>query len=181
MGKSASGAVWLDADLLSPYDFYQYWINCDDRDVEKFLQMFTFLSLDEIARLAALPGAEIRQAKRVLAYEATKITHGEQAAEEAESAAQATFGGRGELDAVPATEVSSQMLAEGVALTTLMADVGLAQSRGAARRLIQQGGAYVNEKRVQDVNCVVGQADVTPDGIMLRAGKKKVHRLVVTD
>lgn len=181
MGKSASGAVWLDADLLSPYDFYQYWINCDDLDVEKFLRMFTFLPLDEIARLAALPGAEIRQAKRVLAYEATRITHGEAAAQEAESAAKAAFGGRGDLDAVPATGVPAQNLAEGIALTAMMADVGLASSRGAARRLIQQGGAYVNEQRIQDVNYVVGQADLTPDGIMLRAGKKKVHRLVVQD
>ena len=179
MGKSASGAIWLDADLLSPYDFYQYWINCDDRDVEKFLKMFTFLPLVEIAKLAAFRGADIRQAKQVLAYHATEITHGEMAAREAESAAKAAFGGRGQLDAVPTTGVSAESLAEGITLTTLMTDVGLTQSRGAARRLIQQGGAYVNEQRIEDVNYVMGKRDLVPDGIMLRAGKKKYHRIIV--
>jgi tyrosyl-tRNA synthetase len=143
--------------------------------------MFTFLPLDEIARLSALQGAEIRQAKRVLAYEATKITHGEAAAKEAESAALAAFGGQGELDAVPTTGVSPQTLDKGIALTAIMADVGLTQSRGAARRLIQQGGAYVNEQRIRDVNYMIGQADLAPDGIMLRAGKKKIHRIVVQE
>lgn len=179
MGKSAGGAIWLDAGLLSPYDFYQYWVNCDDRDVERFLLMFTFLPLDEIARLAALEEAELREAKRILAYEATRITHGEVAARKAESAARAAFGGQGELDAVPTTIVSPGSLEKGMELPTILADAGLAASRGSARRLIQQGGAYVNEQRIEDVNYVVGPADLTPDGILLRAGKKKVHRLVV--
>ncbi len=179
MGKSAAGAVWLDADLLSPYHFYQYWVNCDDRDVEKFLKMFTFLPLDEVNRLAALAGADIRQAKHVLAYEATRITHGEDAAQEAASAAKAAFGGGGDIEAMPTTTIAAAQLREGIALAALLADVGLTQSRGAARRLIQQGGAYVNEQRVQDVNRVIEAADLTPEGIMLRAGKKKYHRLVV--
>ena len=122
---------------------------------------------------------DIRRAKQVLAYEATRITHGEAAASEAESAARAAFGGGGDLDAVPTTGVSMASLDEGIMLTVIMADVGLAQSRGAARRLIQQGGAYVNEQRVKDVNYALSKQDLTEDGIMLRAGKKKVHRVVV--
>jgi tyrosyl-tRNA synthetase len=179
MGKTASGAVWLDAELLSPYDFYQYWVNCDDRDVERFLKMFTLLPLDEIAKLAALEGADIRQAKQVLAYEATRITHGQQAAVEAQDAAQAAFGGSGDLDGVPTTPVARERLTEGIPLAALMAETELVRSRGEARRLIQQGGAYVNDARIEDVNHVVGEADLTAEGILLRAGKKRYHRLVV--
>ncbi|MBN1936692.1 MAG: tyrosine--tRNA ligase [Anaerolineae bacterium] len=177
MGKSASGAVWLDANLLNPYEFYQYWINCDDRDVGKFLNMFTFLSDGEIARLSALEGAELRAAKRVLAFEATRITHGDAAAQEAETAARAAFGSGGDIEAIPSTAIAT--LGEGILLTALMTDVGLTASRGEARRLIQQGGAYVNEQRIDDVNHLVGEQDLTPDGILLRAGKKKYHRVVV--
>jgi len=177
MGKSASGAVWLDANLLSPYDFYQYWVNCDDRDVGRFLNIFTFLPDDEIARLSALQGAELREAKRVLAFEATRITHGEAAAREAEAAARAAFGGEGDIEAVPSSEIAT--LGEGIPLTALMTDVGLTASRGEARRLIQQGGAYVNERRIDDVNYLVSPDDLTPNGIMLRAGKKKYHRIVI--
>jgi tyrosyl-tRNA synthetase len=179
MGKTAGGAVWLDPELLEPFEFYQYWINCDDRDVKRFLMLFTFLPLDEIERLARLSGADIRQAKRVLAYEATKITHGEAAAREAESAAEAVFGDVGDLEGIPTTEKPAAELSEGIPLTTLMADVGLTRSRGEARRMIEQGGAYVNDERVSDVNYVVGQADLTAQGILLRAGKKRYHRLVV--
>lgn len=177
MGKSAAGAVWLDADLFSPYDFYQYWINCDDRDVGRFLNIFTFLPDDEIARLAALQGAELREAKRVLAFEATRITHGEAAAREAEAAARAAFGGEGDIEAIPGSEIT--LPEEGILLTALLTEVGLTASRGEARRLIQQGGAYVNERRIDDVNYLVGKQDLTPNGIVLRAGKKKYHRVVV--
>ena len=179
MGKSAAGAVWIDGELLHPYDFYQYWINCDDRDVEQFLRMFTFVPLDEIERLAALEGAEIRQAKQTLAYEATRITHGKEAAQEAQAAAQAVFGSGGDVDAVPTTGVTADRLKEGIALTTIMAEVGLSRSRGDARRMVQQGGAYVNGERISDVNYRVSEADLTAEGILLRAGKKRYHRLVV--
>jgi tyrosyl-tRNA synthetase len=179
MGKTAAGAVWLDANLLSPYEFYQYWINCDDRDVERFLKVFTLLPLEEIARLAALQGAESRQAKKVLAYEATRITHGETAAGEAQAASRAAFGSGGDIEAMPTTAIPADRLAEGIALTTVMSDVGLTRSRGEARRAIQQGGAYVNDQRVSDVAYVVSKADVTTDGILLRVGKKRHHRLVV--
>jgi tyrosyl-tRNA synthetase len=178
MGKTAAGAVWLDADLLNPYEFYQYWINCDDRDVERFLKLFTFLPMDEIARLAALQDAEIRTAKQVLAYEATRITHGSDAAHEAQDAAGAAFGSGGDMEGIPTTTISAVELAEGIYLAAIMADVGLAASRGEARRAIQQGGAYVNEERVVDVNYALNEADLQSGGILLRIGKKRYHRLV---
>jgi tyrosyl-tRNA synthetase len=179
MGKTAGGAVWIDANLLSPYDYYQYWVNCDDRDVERFLKMFTFMSVDEIGKLATLEGADIRRAKQVLAYETTRITHGKQAANEAQTAAQAAFGSGGDLDGIPTTSVALGHLAEGIPLTALMAETELVRSRGEARRLIQQGGAYVNDARIKDVNHVVGETDLTAEGILIRAGKKRYHRLVV--
>ena len=184
MGKTAGGAVWIDADLLSPYDYYQYWINCDDRDVERFLKMFTFLSMDEVAKLAALEGADLRRAKQVLAYEATRITHGQEAADKAQAAAQAAFGeatkgGLGDMEGIPTTPVAGERLAAGIPLAELMAEVELVRSRGEARRLIQQGGAYVNDERIEHVDAVVSETDLTPEGILLRAGKKRYHRLVV--
>ncbi len=179
MGKTAAGAVWLDAERLSPYDFYQYWINCDDQDVERFLKIFTFLPMDEVARLGALEGSDIREAKRALAFEATCITHGERAAQEAQAAAQAVFGSGGDLDAIPTTAIPADRLAEGVNPIDLFAEVGLVRSKSDARRLIQQGGMYVNDERIESVEHVLTDADLTPDGILLRAGKKKYHRVIV--
>ena len=180
MGKTAEGAVWIDAELFSPYDYYQYWINCDDRDVGKFLKLFTFLPLDEIARLGALKGADVREAKRVLAYEATRITHGEKAAEEAAAAAYAAFDRGRDLEGMPTTTVVASELARGIPLPNILAEVGLTRSRGEARRVIQQGGAYVNDERVSDMDYRVSEADLTEGGILLRVGKKRFHRLVVT-
>ena len=182
MGKTAEGAVWIDADLLAPYDFYQYWINCDDRDVERFLKIFTFLPKAEIQRLGALEGSEIRQAKQVLAFEATCITHGEEAALEAKAAAESVFGSSsasGDLDAMPTTALPADQLASGINPVDLFADVGLTRSKSEARRLLQQGGMYVNDQRIDSLEHTVGPADLTPEGILLRAGKKKYHRVVV--
>jgi tyrosyl-tRNA synthetase len=179
MGKTAEGAVWLDADLLSPYEFYQYWINCDDRDVEPFLRLFTFLPFSEIERLAALQDAKTRQAKQVLAYEATSITHGEQAAQEAQAASEAAFGQGQDLEGMPTTVIEEDQLRAGLSLPTIMAEVGLARSRSEARRVIEQGGAYVNDQRVSDVDYTLAEADLTPDGVLLRVGKKRYHRLAV--
>lgn len=181
MGKTATGAVWLDADLLSPYDFYQYWINCDDADVERFLKMFTFLPMAEIQRMSAFQGSDIRQAKRLLAFEATRITHGEAAAREAQAAAAAVFGSAsatGDLDAMPTTVIQVDRLAAGVSPIDLFAEVGLTRSKGEARRLMQQGGMYVNDQRVETLDHMLGEADLTADGILLRAGKKKYHRVI---
>ncbi|MFN2229007.1 MAG: tyrosine--tRNA ligase [Anaerolineae bacterium] len=179
MGKTAEGAVWIDAERSAPYDFYQYWINCDDRDAVKFLKLFTFLPLAEIARFAELEGAELREAKRVLAYEATQITHGREAADEAAAAAKAAFGAGGDLEGMPTTAVAASELAAGIPLPNLLAEVGLARSRGEARRMIQQGGAYINDERVTDVDYVVGESDLNEDGILLRVGKKRFHRVTV--
>jgi tyrosyl-tRNA synthetase len=184
MGKTASGAIWLDADLLSPYDFYQYWVNCDDRDVGRFLRLFTFLPMEEIKRLESLEGSDIRQAKRVLALEATRITHGEKEAQEAQAAAVAAFGSGKEkseqdMEAMPTTFISSARLTEGISPMEIFAEVGLTNSRGEARRLIKQGGLYVNDQRVVSLDDVLNEKSLTPDGILLRAGKKKYHRLLV--
>jgi len=182
MGKTAEGAVWIDADLLAPYDFYQYWINCDDRDVARFLKIFTFLPKDEIQQLGALEGSELRHAKQVLALEATRITHGEEAALEAKAAAEAVFGAStagGDLDAMPTTALSADQLASGINSVDLFTEVGLTRSKSEARRLLQQGGMYVNDQRVDNLEHTVGPVDLTPEGILLRAGKKKYHRIVV--
>jgi tyrosyl-tRNA synthetase len=182
MGKTATGAVWLDPELLSPYEFYQYWINCDDLDVERFLKLFTFLPMDEIERLGALEGKEIRTAKKVLAFEATRISHGEEAAREAEEAAAAMFGAgpaEGEIEAIPTTTVPAERLEKRVSPIDLFAEVGLTRSKSAARRLLQQGGMYVNDERVENMDQTLGREDLTPEGILLRAGKKKYHRITV--
>jgi tyrosyl-tRNA synthetase len=179
MGKTAEGAVWLDAEKFRPYDYYQYWVNCDDRDVEKLLKIFTFLPMDEIKRLAALKGAELREAKRILAYEATLITHGEAEARAAEKAAQAAFAQGGDLEAMPTTTVPLARLEAGLGVLEIFAETGLTQSRGEARRMLQQGGVYVNDQRVEQIEAVLTPADLTAEGILLRAGKKKYHRLVI--
>jgi tyrosyl-tRNA synthetase len=181
MGKTAAGAVWLDKNRLSPYDYYQYWVNCDDRDVEKLLKTFTFLPMDEIKRLSALEGSELREAKQVLAYEATVITHGEEEAQAAEKAAKAAFSQGGDLSAMPTTSMAKTRIDEGVGVLEIFAEVGLTQSRGEARRMLQQGGIYVNDKRVDQIDAALSGDDITSDGILLRAGKKKYHRLVVED
>lgn len=183
MGKTAGGAVWLDADLLSPYDFFQYWINCDDQDVKRFLRLFTFLPIEDIKKLESLEGSDIRKAKQVLAYEATSITHGKQAAEEARKAASTVFGtggeeGKRDLEAMPTTIISHERLAAGISSIELFCEVGLTSSRGEAKRLIKQGGLYVNEKRIENLDRLLNEDDLTSSGILLRAGKKKYHRLV---
>jgi tyrosyl-tRNA synthetase len=183
MGKTAAGAVWLDGDLFKPYDYYQYWINCDDRDVERFLKLFTFLSLDKIKEITSLEGSEIRKAKQILAYEATKITHGERAAKEAEAAAAAAFStsAGGDLDALPTMIISHERLSAGISPLELFVETGLSASRGEAKRLIKQGGMYVNDERIDSLELLLTEKNLTPNGILLRAGKKKYRRIVVKD
>ena len=179
MGKTAAGAIWLDAELTSPYEFYQFWINVDDRDVERFLKYYTFLPLEEIARLGALQGAELRQAKEILAFEVTRLTHGEDEARKAQDAAHALFEGTGELTGVPETAVPQVRLAAGVPVIDLLVETGLAASKSAARRLIQQGGASLNGTRLAQLEAVVTSADLHDGAMLLRAGKKHYHRVVV--
>ena len=179
MGKTASGAVWLSAERTSPYEFYQYWINTDDRDVERFLAYFTFVPIAEVRRLGALQGAEIRQAKEVLALEATKLAHGEAAAQEAREAAKAAFGQGGDVSAVPTSTFPASRFEAGIPVVELFVETGLTQSRNEARRLISQGGAYLNNEPIGDAEQVVRSADVRDGAVMLRFGKKKHHRVVV--
>jgi tyrosyl-tRNA synthetase len=183
MGKTAQGAVWLDGGQFSPYDFYQYWVNCDDRDVGRFLRIFTLLPLDEIGRLEALKDAGLNEAKRVLAYEATKITHGELEADKARKAAGAAFGGptgaSGDLADLPTTAVPRARLEEGIPPAGLFTEVGLTPSRKEAKRMIEQGGLYVNDARVDSTERLITVRDLGPGGdLLLKAGKKKVHRIV---
>lgn len=180
MGKTAKGAVWLDPALFSPYDFYQYWVNCDDRDVGRFLRLYTLLPLDEIRRLETLKDHEINGAKRLLAYEATKLAHGEDAAREARAAAAAAFGGAGEKDigALPTTSVPRARLEAGISPAELFTDVGLTPSRAEAKRLIKQGGLTVNDERIDSLERLLTIKDVGPEGLVLKAGKKKIHRVV---
>ncbi len=182
MGKTAKGAVWLDPELFSPYDFYQYWVNCDDRDIGRFLRIYTFLPLDEIRRLEALKDTEANEAKRILAYETTVITHGEAAAREARAAAAAAFGGAGgggDVESLPTTAIPRARLETGIGPAELFTDVGLTPSRGEAKRLIKQGGLYVNDERIESLDRLLTIGDVKPDGMMLKAGKKKIHRIVI--
>jgi tyrosyl-tRNA synthetase len=174
MGKTASGAVWLNADLLSPYDYWQFWRNTEDADVGKFLRLFTDLPLDEIARLENLPGAEINDAKKVLANEATRMLHGAEAAQTAEAAARAAFEEGRLSDDLPTHEVLKADLEAGIALAALAADVGLASSRGDARRLAQGGGLRVNDQQVTDGNRTITPADLVDGVVKLAAGKKKI-------
>jgi len=181
MGKTAGGTVWLDSGLFKPYQFYQYWVNCDDRDVGRFLRLYTFVPLDEIRRLESLEGSELNEAKRILAFEATKLTHGEKAAQDAQAASAAAFGGDGEKDieSLPTTAVPGARLEAGIAPAELFTEVGLTPSRGEAKRLIKQGGLYVNDERIDDLERRLTLKDVGPNGLLLKAGKKKVHRVVI--
>lgn len=179
MGKTADGAIWLSADMLSPYDYYQFWVNTDDRDVGRFLALFTFLPMDEIQKLASLEGADIRQAKAVLAYEATKITHGEKEAESAQQASQSAFSGASDgSDNLPTTEIDQTRLAEGINVIDLFVETKLGQSKSEVRRLIQQGGASINGERVPDINLTITPDHLDDGAILLRAGKKRYHRVV---
>ena len=175
MGKTEKGALWLSAEKTSPYDFYQYWRNIDDKDVEKCLGLLTFLPMDEVRRLGALEGSQINEAKKVLAYEVTKLVHGEEEAVKAQEAAAALFGGAGMGGSIPTTELTREDLAGDARVTTLLAMSKIAPSNSAARRLIQGGGVVVNDEKVTDVNAVVTEDMFAGDGLMLRSGKKKFH------
>ncbi len=173
MGKTAQGAVWLDAARTSPYEFYQYWINTEDPDVGRFLRLFTFLPLEEIRRLEALTGADIRTAKATLAYEVTRLLHGAEEADRAREASQTLFGSGGDLAEAPSFAVDPERLAAGIEAYALFAEAGLAKSRGEARRLVEQGGAYVNGEAVTAIDRRITTADLRDGAVLLRAGKKK--------
>jgi len=178
MGKSEKGAVWLNIDMLSAYDYWQFWRNTEDADVIKFLKLFTELDLPEIGKLAVLEGADINKAKIILANEATKLCHGEKAAIEAEKTAQKVFEQGGTGDELPVFEIEKSRLEEGIAAFTALVESGLADSNGAARRLIKGGGAKVNDIKIKSDSQLVSSSDLNPEGaIKLSAGKKR-HALL---
>ncbi|MCI0692078.1 tyrosine--tRNA ligase [candidate division KSB1 bacterium] len=181
MGKTAAGAVWLDAEKLSSYDFYQYWVNVDDRDVGRFLRYFTFLSLEEIKKLESLQGADLRQAKAILAYEVTKNVHGKAAAQQARAATQALFGHGASSEAVPQIELPAKSFRQGMGVIDLFVAAGLASSKSEARRLIAQGGAYVQGRRIDSIEEKIGLSDFQEGAILLRAGKKRYQKVILAE
>lgn len=208
MGKTAKGAVWLDGSLTSPYEYYQYWMNTDDRDVGRFLAFFTFVPMEEIRAVSGLQGIELNLAKTILAYEVTKITHGENAARAAQAESEEMFGARripedllpsstvgrvievavsdtihltgsvtASVTSIPTTIVPESRLRQGIPAFELFVEAGLCSSKGAARRLIQQGGGYVNGERLQAVDEGITMAHLREGHILLRAGKKNYHKI----
>ena len=179
MGKTEKGALWLDPEKTTPYEFYQYWRNVDDADVEKCLGLLTFLPMDEVRRLGALEGSEINEAKKVLAFEVTKLVHGEEEASKAASAASALFGGGAMAGSVPTTEITAEQLAADARLTSLLTMVGIAKSNSAARKLVEQNAVSINDEKVTDVNYALRAEDIPADGLMIRSGKKTFHRILL--
>ena len=179
MGKTEKGALWLDPNRTTPYEFYQYWRNVADQDVERFLALLTFLPMDEVRRLGALEGAEINEAKKVLAFEITKMIHGEEEATKAAEAAAALFAGGGASQNVPTFEVSAAELAEDNRITTLLASCGLCKSRGEARKMVESGAVAANEEKVTDINMAITSEMIGAEGLLLRKGKKGYCRLML--
>ncbi len=178
MGKSASGAVWLNADLLPVYDFWQYWRNTEDADVPRFLKLFTTLPMDEIARLSALAGSELNEVKKILATEVTAILHGRAAAEQAAETARKTFEEGALADNLPSIDVPAAELEAGIGLLALIVRAGLAASNGEARRHVQGGAVRINDQAISDERKLIGGGEVTADGVIkLSLGKKK-HILI---
>ena len=178
MGKTAAGAVWLDAGRTPPFEFYQHWINLADALVPQALGMLTTLPMSEVSALRDLRGPDVRRAKQALAHNVTATVHGREAADAARETARSLFASAaGEAEAVPTTTVTAAELAAGIPIVELLVRTGLAPSRGAARRLIAQGGAYVGETRAADPEAIVDRSQVPDDGLLLRAGRKRYHRV----
>ncbi len=180
MGKTQSGAVWLDAEKTSPYDFYQYWRNVDDADVIKCLKMLTFLPLDEIDELAKLQGSELNKAKEILAHELTELIHGKEEADKAQEAARALFGKGQNTDNMPSTELTSDDLTDGeIGILDLLSKCGLIPSKKEGRRLIEQGGITLNDEKVKDVYKKLTSADFTDGFAVIKKGKKVFHKAIL--
>ena len=184
MGKTEKGAVWLDPKRTSPYEYYQYWINTEDDDVERFLSLFTFLPMKEIRELGKLSGADIREAKQRLAFETTAIVHGSENAQQAQQAAESLFSGsKAAVDQdnsnVPSTVIDPERISIGLGIFDIFLETGLCKSKGEARRLQAQGGVYVNDQRIDDPDLSLEESDLKNGEILLRAGKKRYHRLII--
>ena len=179
MGKTAKGAVWLDPNKTSPFDFYQYWRNVDDADVMKCIRMLTFLPLETIEEMDKWDDSRINEKKKILAYELTTLVHGEEEAKKAEATAAALFSGAGSDENMPSTELAeSDVPEEGISLPDLMVRCGLCPSKSAARRLIQQGGVSLNGETVTNENAMISRSQLK-DGVKIRKGKKVYHRAVL--
>ena len=177
MGKTASGAVWLDPNKTSPYDFYQYWRNVGDGDVLKCLRMLTFLPLEQIDEMDKWEGSQLNRAKEILAFELTKLVHGEEEATKAEQAAKALFVGGGDMSNVPATDLTADDLTDGaLGVLDLLVKCGLAPSKKEARRLVEQGGVEINGEKVAAATVSYAAADLAGNGLMIKKGKKVYHR-----
>ena len=180
MGKTASGAVWLDPNKTSPLGFFQYWRNVDDADVLKCIRMLTFLPLEEIDKMAGWEGSQLNEAKEILAFELTKLVHGEEEAEKARDASRALFSGAGDTEHMPTTELTNDDFGGGsIDVLTLLVKCGLAASKGEARRLVQQGGVSVNDEKVSAIETTFGCEQFTGDGLVIKKGKKVFHRAVL--
>ena len=180
MGKTAKGAVWLDPNKTSPFEFFQYWRNVGDADVLKCIRMLTFLPLEEIDKMDKWEGSQLNEAKEILAYELTKLVHGEEEAEKAKAASRALFSGTGDTENMPTTELTNDDFGGGsIDVLTLLVKCGLAASKGEARRLVQQGGVTVNDEKVSAIETTFGCEQFTGDGVVLRKGKKVFRRAVL--
>ena len=180
MGKTAGNAVWLDPNKTSPFEFYQYWRNVDDADVLKCIRMLTFLPLEQINEMDHWEGSELNRAKEILAFELTKMVHGEEEAEKAQQTARGLFAGSGDTENMPCSELSEADFADGaIDILTLLVKCGLAASKGEARRLVQQGGVLACGEKVTDIAQKWGASDFAGEGIVLRKGKKVFHRVTV--
>jgi tyrosyl-tRNA synthetase len=178
MGKTAKGAVWLDPEKTSPYEFYQYWRNVDDADVIKCMKMLTFLSLEEIAEMESWDDSRINEKKEILAYSLTELVHGKEEADKAQATAKALFAGGGDDENMPTTELTAEQVGDGIGILDLMAACGLIPSKGEGRRLVQQGGVTVNDEKVTDPKTEF-TADQLKAGVKIRKGKKVYHKAVL--
>lgn len=177
MGKTEKGALWLDRNKTTPYEFYQYWRNIDDADVEKCLSLLTFLPMDEVRRLGALEGSDINKAKEVLAFEVTKLIHSEEDAQNAQNAARALFSGGADSENIPTSELSKAELGDSVTVIDLMVKTGLIKTKSEGRRLIEQSGVSINDNIISDVSSTISEADFTDGKLMIKKGKKVYHRV----
>ena len=179
MGKTANGAVWLDANKTSPFEFYQYWRNVGDKDVLKCIRMLTFLPLEEIDKMDEWEGSQLNKAKEILAFELTKMVHGEEEAKKAEEASKALFAGGGDDSNMPTSTITPEQLTDGgIGIMDLMVTCGLAGTKSEARRLVQQGGVSVNDEKVTDIGFVVTES-MLKDGAKIKKGKKKFHKAIM--
>ena len=176
MGKTQAGAVWLDKKKTTPYDFYQYWVNVSDADVIKCIKLLTFVPMDEVHKMEKWEGAELNEAKRILAYEVTKLVHGEDEANKVKAAAEAVFANGGVSDDMPTTIIGDVV---GMGVLDMLVKTGLVQSKGEARRIVQQNGLSINDEKYNNVNGVVTEDMITDNGIIIKKGKKVFHRVTV--